>query len=294
EFSVGVSPPIIDLGEIGRDSTKIVKFHIVTPSTDPLLVYLEPERGSIDFFRSENYKEIILNYSEEDVSSWAEFLSNPIELKPVNETLKTKAGEIKGWKEISFLLNIPKDAEPGYHMLKIKPFPSVPSEIIGEAGARVVAITSVTVLFNVSGDARREGIILDVTSGNYIGNRLEINTYFQNVGTTTISARTFQNVYNHGESIANLTSQLEFIKPGEVKVFKTFLPTDKISSNDYDVFTTVDYTTNSTSKISILTIPTPSSLAITPSVVFPLWLIILIVIVVITICIYKWYKWKLK
>lgn len=289
EFSVGVSPPILDLGEIERGSTKIVKFYLVTPSTEPLLVYLEPEKGNLDFFIRDRYKDLVYNYSEEDVIYWAEFLNNPIELKPGNETLKTRAGEIRGWREVGFLLNIPKDAEPGYHILKIKPYPSVPSEVIGQAGARVIAITSVTVLFNVPGDAKREGIILDVTPGNYIGNRLEINTYFQNVGTTTISAKASQNIYKNGKSIANLTSSLEFIKPREVKALKTFLPTEGISFGDYDVFTTVDYTTGSASKTSTLTISPPPVAVVTP-VVFPWWIIILIVIVAIAIYIHRWYK----
>jgi hypothetical protein len=290
EFTVGVSPPLVDLGEVEKGSTKIVKFYLVTPSTEPLLVHLIPETGNLDFFNRGGYRDILFNYSEEDVLPWFEFLNNPIELKLANETLKTKAGEIRGWREVSFLINIPNNSESGYHMAKIKPIPTVPSELIGEAGARVVAITSVTILFDVPGEARREGIILDVTPGNYGGNRLEINTYFQNVGTVTISAMATNKVYFKGNSVANITSSTEFVKPKEVKILKSFLTMDELTAGDYNVSTTVSYTTGDASKNSTMAIlPKEVITGIKPEV-FPWWIIILIIILIIAVCIYKWYK----
>jgi len=289
DFTIGVSPGVIDLGEVGRGDTKIVKFFLVTPSSEPLLVYLEAENGNLDFFSRDQYKQLVFNYSEEATVNWAEFLSNPIELKPANETLKTGAGEIRGWREISFLLNLPKNAEPGYHLLKIKPSPYVPSEVIGQAGARVVAVTSVSVLFKVTGDAKREGIILDVTKGKVIGDRLEINTYFKNTGSVTISAKAFQSIFEDGKPIENLTSPLQFVKPGETAILKTYLNLGKVSPGNFDVLTTVSYTTGSTSKNSTLVIEAIPTIE-KPKEIFPWWIIILILIVLIAIGIYKWYK----
>lgn len=290
DFTVGVSPPILYLGEVDKDSTNIVKFYLVTPSTEPLLVYLKPEMGRLDFFSKDQYKGLISNYSEENVISWAEFLKNPVEILLGNETLKTAGGEIRGWREVSFLLNVPKDAEPGYHLIRINPIPTIPSEVIGQAGTRVVAITSVAVLFKVPGDARREGIILDVVSGGYVGNRFEIDTYFQNTGTTTISAKASQNIYRDNTSVAGPTSSSELVKPGEVKVLRTFLPANEVSLGDYYVTTTVSYTTGYASKNSTITVSQPPVAVIKPEV-FPWWAIILIIVIVaIAICIYKWYK----
>ncbi|MEM7826547.1 MAG: hypothetical protein QW451_02885 [Candidatus Aenigmatarchaeota archaeon] len=289
DFTVGVSPAVIDLGEVEAGSTKIVKFFLVTPSTEPLLVYLEAEEGNLDFFSRDQYKQLVFNYSEEPTANWVEFLSNPVEIKPSNESLRIGAGEIKGWKEISFLLNVPEKAEPGYHLVKVKPLPRVPSEAIGQAGARVVAITSVSILFKIPGEAKREGVILDVTQGKYFGDRLEINTYFQNTGSVTLSAKAFQSIFNGNELIENLTSPFQFVKPGEVAILKTFLPLNKISPGKFEVFTTVDFATNSTSKISTLTI---EALPIVekPEEIFPWWVVILILILLISIGIYKWYK----
>jgi hypothetical protein len=289
EFSIGVSPPVIELGDIDTGSTKIVNFYVVTPSSEPILIYLEPERGNLDFFHKDKYKDLVLNHSEEDVVPWIEILSNPVELKPVEGNIAM--GDIKGWKEVNFLINVPKDAESGYHTVKINPIPSTPSENLGQAGSRVVAVTSVTILFNVPGDAERNGIILDVNTGNQVGNQLEINTYFQNTGTTTISAIAFNNIYLNGSSIENITSQKEFIKPGETKVLMSLLPLDKLAYGDYDITTTVDYTTGFASKNSTTTIS--SKYIITQPEIpheFPWWIVIIIIILAISFCIYKWYK----
>lgn len=289
DFTIGVSPGIVNLGEIEPGSTKIVKFFLVTPSSEPLLVYLEPENGDLDFFSRDQYKELIFNYSEESVVNWAEFLSNPIELKPSNETIKTGVGEIRGWREITFLLNVPKNAEPGYHLLKIKPSPYIPSEVVGQVGARVVAITSVAVLFNLPGEVRRDGVILDVTQGKYLADRIEINTHFKNTGTVTISAKAFQSVLSNGKPIENLTSETQLVKPGEIVIFKTFLPLSKVSPGNFSVVTTVSYTTGLTTKNSTLLIEALPRIE-KPEEIFPWWIVILILITLIAIGIYKWYR----
>jgi hypothetical protein len=293
EFVVGVSPPLINLDKVERGENKIVKFYLVTPSTEPLIVSLHAEQGSMDFFARDAFKPFLYNYSEEGLTSWVDFLKNPVELKPANESLKTVGGEIRGWREISFILSIPSNAEPGYHLLTIKPIPAVPSEVLGQAGARVVAITGVNVLFKVPGDAIREGIILDVVPGSYAGNRLEINTYFKNTGTVTISARAHHEIIANNTSIANISSSTELVKPGELKVLKAYLDVYKDMPQEIETRTTVSYITGSDSKIFKISLPSPPvpHVVVAKPKVFPWWLIIAIIIVILgSILVYKWYK----
>ena len=289
EFTVGVSPPLIDMGTMEKGSTKTVKFYLVTPSTEPLLVRLQTEPGTMDFFSNPQYSNLISNYSEEDTSSWVEILKNPIELMPANESLQTAGGQISGWMDANFLLNVPTDAEPGYHLVRLRPYPSTPTETIGQTGTRVVAVTSVTVILDVDGDASRKGIILDVNPGDFLGNNLEINTYFQNTGTDTISAKAFQDVYNNGTSIANITSEMEYVKPGEVKILKSYLPSQEITSNSFDLSTIVSYTTGSAAKNSTILISQKPAQLQQPEA-FPYWILILVVIVIVAALIYKWSK----
>jgi hypothetical protein len=290
EFIVGVSPATINLGKLERGENKIVNFNVVTPSTETLIVILEAEQGNLDFFSREAYKNFTYNYSEEILTGWVEFLNNPVELKPSNEVLKTVGGEIKGWREVSFILTVPKDAEPGYHLIKIKPIPAVPSENLGQAGARVVALTDVNVLFHVPGDAIRDGVILDVVPGNYVGNRLEIDTYFKNTGTVTISARAYHEIIANN-SLSNISSSTELVKPGETKILKAYLDVYKDMPQEIEIKTTVNYVTGFKYKVSKISLPPAVAQYVTiPKYQIPWWMIVIIIIIIASsILFYKWY-----
>ena len=287
-FAVGVSPPVVNMGEIERGTTNLVKFYIVTVSEEPLLVYLEPENGMLDFFDS-HYNNFIFNYSEEGSSKWVRFLSNPVELKPTNNSLNTGYETIKGWKEVDFMLQISKDAEPGYHLIKIRPAPASPSGSSGRIGTMVVAVTSVNILFKIPGDANRKGIILDtVSEGSSSPNQVEINTYFQNTGTVTISAYALQKIYDkNGNFITQISSSKEYLRPNEAKPLKSFLSLSSVPFGDYDVYTTVDYTTDSAYKNSTVSITSGMMIAKAKAEEFPMWVFI-VIIIIIAIIIYRW------
>lgn len=282
DYSVGVSPGIINLGDLETDTAEVVTFFIITPSEESLLVELEPVRGSLDFFNRASYKDLIFNFSEEDVTMWVNLINNPVELKPSNETLQIGSGIIKGQREISFVLEIPKDADSGYHLLSVNPIPRTPPGVIGGVGTRVVAITAVNVLFNVVGDAIREGKILDVEKSEYKGDRLELKTYFQNTGTTTVSAKATQKIYDiNDEFVIEIPSSREYFTPNEIRDLKTYLPTSNLALGEYKVYTLVDYTTGSVMLNSTinLTIPPPPK----PEEEFMPWLLIILVLVLIVL-----------
>lgn len=292
QFSVGVSPSLINLDEISQGSSKPISFFIVTVSDETLLVYLEPREALIDFFDNPNYKNYLFNYSEEPTSGWIQTFSNPVELKP-EEGIRTLGGTIKGWREINFLLNIPEDAEPGYHLVRIFPKPALPTGSLGQVGVQIAALTPLTVLFNIPGKSIRQGKILDVTLGRLIGNNLELLIHFLNTGTVTISARANDiKIYKDGNSIANLTSETKKIKPGEKQTFTALLPLNGIEPGEYDVYTKVNFLTDETEKISKVKIYPEVVVAPPPPVVpkpieIPPWLIILIAFILISILIYK-------
>ena len=254
QFAVGVSPPVVYVGEVEKGAGRLARFYIVTPSEDPLLVYMESEPGSFDFFKG-SYADFVYNYSEEDMIPWIYFFSNPVELKPGNETLKTAGGEIKGWHEINLMVNVPDDAEPGYHVARLRPRPYVPSETTGAIGANVVSVVSVYLLLNVHGNAAREGIILDVVPG-YSDKKILLNTYFKNTGTVTLTAKSIQKVYDaDGNYIAEVVSPKTTIKPGLTSVLNAELPVDGINLSYLSVSSTVDYVTGAAHKNSTISMP---------------------------------------
>jgi len=283
---VGVSPPVVDLGKVGRGTANLVKFYIVTISENPILVRLEAENGRLDFFDN-NYIDSIFNFSEEDTASWVKFLSNPVELKPQNETLTTNYESIKGWREVDFLIEIPLNAESGYHLIRVKPTPIETSVTKEPVGANVIAITSINVIFNIFGEAKREGVILDSTS-EYESNNLQINTFFKNIGTTTITARAIQRIYdNNSNFVTEVASSKQFVKPNEMKNLNSFLPLTSLSAGDYQVLTTVSYTTDSAYKNSTIFI-SPEAILIKPKAEELSTWVFIIIIIIIAIVIYRW------
>ena len=288
DFTVGVSPGVVKMGKVEAGTTEIVTFFIITPSEETLLVSLEPIRGRLDFFNKGGYKDLIFNFSEEDVTSWVNIINNPVELKPSNETLVMPGGVIRGQREITFLLEIPKDADPGYHLVNINPVPRAPPEEMGQVGTRIIAITSVNVLFNIAGEAVRRGVILDTEEGKYNGENLEIKTYFQNTGTTTITAKARQKIYDSEENLVKeLSSHMDYFSPGEIKPLKSYLTTTGLSLGDYKIFTTVDYTTNTTTKASTITLKEIPEIVPKEELIIPVWLIILALILIAMILIYR-------
>lgn len=288
EFSVGVSPSIIELGEVYPDSSKPVSFFIVTASDETVLVYLEPRDAQIDFFNKPNYNEYVNFYSEESTTGWIQTFSNPVELKPSGE-ISTLGGSVKGWREVNFLLNIPKNAEPGYHLVKIFPKPALPTGAIGQVGVQIAAITPVTILFKVPGNVIRQGKILDITTGRQIGNNLELLTHFINTGTVTISARANDiKIYDKDGSLkASLASGTKTIRPGEKYVFTAMLPLNDIKDGDYLVSSNVNFVTgdvqkNSTVKIYTKLVPVPTGVVSKPFEI-PLWVLLLIAFLIILI-----------
>lgn len=291
EFSVGVSPSLINLDQISPGTSKPVSFFIVTASDETLLVYLEPSEPLIDFFDNPSYKGYLINYSQEPTSSWVQTFSNPVELKPQGQ-LNTVGGTVKGWREINFLLNIPDNVEPGYHLVKIFPRPYLPSGSIGQVGVQIAAITPVTMFFRVPGDAIRDGKILDVTTGRQIGNNIELFVHFINTGTVSISAKANEiKIYGKNSTIS-LSSDTKLIRPGETQVLTSMLSLDGLEQGEYNVFANVDFITGSTSINSTVRIYpkpfVPPTAEVPKPVEIPLWLLIFIGIIIIGIIVYRY------
>ncbi len=280
-IDVGVSPSVINLGEIERGDTKFVTFHIITGYNKDFYVKLDASPGSIDFFKIKKYSYLLQNYSEEDTTGWVKFISNPVLLK-YNPALER--GNIKTWRNVDFLLKIPEDAESGVHLLTIKPMPSVQEGMVG-----INAVVPISILFTVPGEAVRSGKILDVTSYR-AGNGITINTFFLNDGTVTISpSESFVYIYNESGDIVKKISQTRgYAKPGEMLHLTG--ASENIGRGSYTMLANVSYLTGySTKNTTMKFVSPPTGFAIQPSEKehFPVWIIVLIFVLVILYIIYK-------
>lgn len=280
-YNVGVSPGSIDLGEVEAGTTKVVDFYIVTLSEETMLVRLDPETVIFDTVPFKN------NFSEENMLSWINIIDNPVELEPNQETLQTGGGSINSHRQVSFLVKIPKDAEPGDHMFKIKPVPLTKQDDIGTVGSRVVAVTAIKVIFNVAGNPIRKGSILDVETGSYKEDSVELKTYFQNTGTVTISANGIQKIYDkEGKLVDEIRLGKTYIEPKEIKTFRGTLKTSGLSAEEYDVYTVIDYTTGKAEKSSAIELSPTTSLTIEQGGDMTLFIVV-IMILIVSIIIYR-------
>jgi hypothetical protein len=283
DFSVGVSPLIIDLGTIEKGGTEAIEFNVITGSTEPFFIYMIPENGLLDFFNKAGYEQLIYNYSEQETKTWITLLDNPVRADPVNQS----DGKSKT-KRVNILLNVPRDAENGYHIVNIKPSPEIPTGATGGGGTTVIGVVSVNILFKLQGDAVRAGKILDVVQIPY-SKGVAFKTYFKNTGTMTISARVFQDIYD-GSKIAESQSFEEKLAPGDTKDFTvSFQLEETLPDKEYTIHTTVDYTTedvsmNSTMKLEAVYYPTGVE-----EISIPLWLLALLIIIIFVV-IYRWVK----
>ena len=298
DFRVGVSPSFLDVGVIPAGESKTVVFNIITPSEDPLLITMEVDGRNADLFGGSQFIDLMDEYSEQDVGNWVNFVDNPVELSIQGESISTQEGGIRGWRPVNVIIDVPEDAEPGYHTAVIKPIPSTPDEELGQTGAKIVALTSFTILFQVPGEAVRNGNILDITRIPDTGARIGIDTHFQNTGTVTISARAFQDVENNGTYVKEIRSASEFIKPGETVKLKSFLSPSESQPGVYKIDTRVNYITGDMTGVGNFQVTEET---ISQPVIQPvegdgipletiLLIAVIIVIIVVAILIYKWYR----
>jgi hypothetical protein len=272
-IDVGVSPSVVDLGEVNRGETKFVTFYLLTSYDRDLSVLLEAVPGTPEFFRNPRYPQLLQNYSEEDTTSWVKPISNPVLLKynPSNPM-----GQIKSWRNVDFLLKVPADAEPGVHLVVINPKPVMQEGMVG-----INAIVPVTILFTVPGNAVRSGEILDII-GYMSGSTMSINTMFLNNGSVTIRPMGSVDIYNGSNIVKTITQATGLVKPGEM--YQLIGDSGIGSGGKYNVFSNASYITGFAVKSAPLRLGIPPAAHIAKGEekgAFPLWVILIIIAIII-------------
>jgi len=289
--SVGVSPPILDLGEIKPGESKIATFYIVTISEEVSLVQLTKVKGNLDFFNKNEYRDKLFNYSEENILSWIEFINNPVEVKKTDDSLKTKTGtRIRGAKEVNFIVHISKNAEPGYHMaiINLNPLSAEPGKMF-----TIKAIAPLTFIFKVPGKAIREGRILEVSSGSYYNNGLILDIFFQNTGTVSMSALPAEiKIFGKNSSLIGIVnSPYVYTKPGELKHISALWDVKNVEYGKYNVNATINYFSGHTSKESTIEVyerpELPPARVVEKEFIFPWWVFVILIVIILAYIYYK-------
>jgi hypothetical protein len=206
-LNIGASPSTLDLGEVERGTRHILDFYITTDSPTELVLNLYSSKTPADLF-DPAYPRIKYEFdpfraSEEDTAGWVSFIENPVLVRPGRTLFTLKDGtKVLANRRISAILNIPEDAEPGYHLGTIKIRPQVSFQG-GGYGISIISQSDLRYAFKVKGRVVRDGYIESMEAGND-GEKITLFTTFVNNG--TVSMRVFSN-----SSIAGDESPTEFL-----------------------------------------------------------------------------------
>ncbi len=288
DFSVGVSPPLVDAGVIAPGEQKIIKFSIFTVSDESLLVYFGLANASMDYFQ-ERYPDKVGQFSEEPTSSWLEFTTYPVEIDATKEKTMGRA-----WQDVTAILKVPQNAEPGYHLIHITPQPVVSGAAGAPVGTSIVATVSTTVVFLVKGDARRDGVILDTQAAAMAGG-IGYDIIFQNTGTDTISAKTSLEVYGKDGKLSGIYSPpKEYIGPQAIHIYSISIP-GALPRTEYVYHSNVNYTSGTAQRNESLSVSGAkvTAQATAEQQEFPVLPIVLILIIIAVLALlYRWLREK--
>jgi hypothetical protein len=234
--SVGVSPPFLDMGELEPGQSKIARFYVITPSEDLFIVDLAASKieDMYTVFDEDRYKDLLPFYSEQDPSPWIKFIDNPVELFPPEEEIKAKFGTIERMREIKFIIKIPEDAEPGYHIGKIHMNPKIIQE---DNSISLISIVPLKYIVKVKGEAVRKGEIINIDTNGVVNSNLWLRIFYQNTGTvtTTLDGGHVTILDKYGRAMIGSRTNLGFVKPGEIEELDAFIKYDLLDKGTYEV-----------------------------------------------------------
>lgn len=301
-IAIGVAPGILNAGDAYPGTSKLVEFFLITTSPEDMMVSLSPIDPHFDFFMKEHrgaYTFIPEESSNERVNSWISFPENPVLVSPGNVITHTFPGgeKIRANKKVRAILNIPKDADPGYHVGSINFAPKLANENSG--GVATLAVSRFLYVFYVKPlegqpEPFRDGKIMDIEAHRDTNGRVRVDVLFQNTGTDTVLAKiTDLEIYdNFGELQHTAKSGYAYVKPKETRVLSGFWNTDD-AEGTHLVKTNVDFLTGAvTSETEVIipelaTEPIPVFIPTAESGGFPWWIVIVLIVIFLIVMYFK-------
>ncbi len=253
-IGIGTIPGVLDLGEVRRGQEIIGTFYITSTLERPMEISLNYRDPHLSIYQQEKTKQrngytfIPAEASEESIRDWVKFPKSTILINPSEvHTVKTPQGFVKYNTAFRFIIKIPDDAEPGYHVGSINIAPAIRKERRGGTSISTIGIVRPLFVFRVSGNAVRKGRIISVEAKRLKDNMVKVDVLFKNEGTVTMTAKLDNlEIYDdYGYKTGNIASRTSAkVKPGETVVLSAvWYKKDKIKSGSYHVDATVDYLT---------------------------------------------------
>jgi hypothetical protein len=199
---LAVSPAILEVaGKPGETVER--KFNIQNISGQPMPVSatldrLRPTEAEIDLSKSESF----------NASQWIA-ISEPYHILDDKER-----------RELTAVVSVPEDAEPGGHYATIIMQPMAPETSLNGSGARIAPKVGILVFITVPGDAVRELSVNTSASRLHLSKQVPFTAEFRNTGTIhalPTGKITIRNLF--GSTKAELPLQPRIVLPNTVKEF---------------------------------------------------------------------------
>jgi len=228
-YYVGVAPGVNEIGEIDRGETREFEFYIQT-DRDNLEVDTSLTRPSTQILRdgyAYDYGIEKNEYSAEPISDWISFREPEYYDNRKIET--EKGGTITVDGKLTYFLDIPQDAEPGYHIGIVKLNPSITG---GDATVNTRSVSDHVFVFRVPGNAERSVEVENVEALRTGDSTVRLEAEARNTGTVTtrVVSSDADILSDSGQKITDYNIGGEFIEPGETKTI-----TSGWSSNEGDI-----------------------------------------------------------
>ncbi len=295
-LSVGTAPGLLDLGDVKPGERAVGMFYILTNAENDMLVGLSTTNPHLTIFMKEGATGFVpKNASEESVNGWVKFPENPVFISPKAPEIVVRlpSGKtVSANADVEFILDVPRNAEPGYHVGAINLDPKMAATPSGGTAVSTIGITRFYFVFHVVPDpAIRKGKVVNVFAEREMKNIVRFDTVFQNTGTVTMVAR-----LNELKLFDKENNIVTVLKGGDAKVtpkttgiLSVFWRGEDIEPGLYTAKVVVDYSTGIISERYDLEIPEAIKAALPPKPSeFPWWLVILVVLFILFLVYWKW------
>lgn len=243
---IGTSPGVGEHGTLERGETYQFSFNVltsagtdftITPAVkEPRTQFFEPD-GENDPYEFDEEKA-----SREDISDWVSFSQTNYRINPETEVEGTNA---EG--QIDYFIEVPRDAEPGYHAASIVMNNNLNSQSDGTIAT--LGVIEYSFVFKVPGEVEKRLTVDNIRGLRSGDDRAVVELDVTNEGSVTVMLENYSSsIYTtNGEKIDGLEDRPnQKIAPGEKKTIQTnWFYSEDITAGEYRLRGSMDYMTGS-------------------------------------------------
>jgi hypothetical protein len=244
---IGTSPGSENLGTLERGETYEVQFYITTDADESFQLTPKPSRPSLSFYEdasSRNYYELE-EASMENITDWISFDQESYEINP-DESFVANGATVQG--TVTYFIEVPRDAEPGYHTWSMDLDQNLVGEDASGGGSlSTISLSKYNLYFRVPGEVERDLQVREV-EGLRSGDSEALMQYeIENRGSVTMLLESLNReiLDTNGNTLHTyLFKPYRYVEPGEtITVERNWQTGDDLQAGNYRLRGTANFMT---------------------------------------------------